>query len=128
MAGSSTELAIEQRKAERVRTCFWPKLRRFAASLPFAEDAVAAYFCAFDRETPHRVRVTLIGALAYFIVPADMLPDFLPLLGFTDDATVLSAALMAVGSAIRPLHRQAAREALDRPGAGVESAAEAGRA
>jgi uncharacterized membrane protein YkvA (DUF1232 family) len=93
---------------------FWPKLRRFAANLPFAEEAVAAYYCAFDRTTPTRVRLTLLGALGYFIVPFDAVADFLPLIGFADDAGVLSAAILAVGSSINDSHREAARAALTR--------------
>jgi uncharacterized membrane protein YkvA (DUF1232 family) len=99
---------------KRVRRGFWPKLRRFAADLPFGEDAVAAYFCAFDRTTPNSVRLTLLAALAYFVLPADAVPDFLPMMGFADDASVLTAAMMAVGSSIRPEHREAARSALER--------------
>ena len=98
----------------RVRRGFWPKLRRFAADLPFGEDAVAAYFCAFDRSTSNSVRLTLLAALAYFVLPADAVPDFLPMMGFADDASVLAAAIMAVGGAIRPEHRTAARATLER--------------
>jgi len=98
----------------RVREGFWPKITRFAASIPFAEDALAAWYCAFDRDTPNRVRFTLIGALAYFILPTDVVPDILPVLGFADDASVLSAAILAVGSSINASHRAAAAEALAR--------------
>lgn len=99
---------------ERVRTSFWLKLKRVAAKLPFAEDLLAAYYCAFDRETPRHVQITLIGALAYFILPFDFIPDMLPVLGFTDDAAVLAAAIRSVASHIRPDHREAARAALQR--------------
>ena len=75
-----------------VRRGFWAKAKRVAAGLPFAEDLLAAYFCAFDRETPRHVQVALIGALAYFVLPFDVIPDMMPLLGFTDDAAVLATA------------------------------------
>ena len=97
-----------------VRRSFWGKLRRFAASLPFAEDLLSAYYCAFDRETPGHVRVALLGALAYFVLPLDALPDMLPLLGFTDDAAVLATTIKLVSDAIMPEHREAARRALER--------------
>jgi uncharacterized membrane protein YkvA (DUF1232 family) len=103
---------------ERVRKSFWLKLKRVVARLPFAEDLLAAYYCAFDRETPRHVQITLIGALAYFILPFDFIPDMLPVLGFTDDAAVLAAAIRSVASHIRPDHREAARAALQR---GLES-------
>lgn len=95
-----------------VRSGFWPKVARVAARLPFAEDLLAAYYCAFDRRTPTHVRVILLGALAYFVMPVDVVPDLLPMLGYTDDAAVLAAALKAVTDAIRPEHRDAARRKL----------------
>ena len=97
-----------------VREGFWPKIASFAAAVPFAEQALAAWYCAFDRETSPRVRYILIGALAYFVMPVDAVPDVLPLFGFADDASLLSAALLAVGSAMTAAHREAARQALDR--------------
>ena len=80
-----------------------------AARLPFAEDLLAAYYCAFDRATPLPVKAALVGALAYFVLPFDVMPDVLPLLGFTDDAAVLLTALRMVAGNIRPEHRDAAR-------------------
>ena len=97
-----------------VRRGFWRKLRRFAASLPFAEDLLAAYYCAFDRQTPGHVRVALLGALAYFVLPFDAIPDMLPLFGFTDDAAVLATAIKLVSDSILPEHREAARRALEK--------------
>jgi uncharacterized membrane protein YkvA (DUF1232 family) len=94
------------------RDSFWRKLRRVAAQIPFAEDLLAAYYCAFDRDTPLPVKATLVGALAYFVLPIDAIPDVLPVIGFTDDAAVLATAIQLVASHIRPLHRQAARDAL----------------
>ena len=96
----------------RVERSFWRKLKAAARHIPFAEDALAAYFCAFDPATPARVRAVLFAALAYFILPTDLIPDFLPVLGFTDDAAVLAIALQLVASHMRPEHRVAARKAL----------------
>jgi uncharacterized membrane protein YkvA (DUF1232 family) len=53
---------------------FWSKLRRVSASIPFAEDLLTAYYCAFDRNTPLPVKASLIGALAYFVLPIDAIP------------------------------------------------------
>jgi hypothetical protein len=76
--------ALAQRLAEDEQTLkrrFWQKLRALAARLPFAEDLVAAHYCAFDRQTPVHVKAALIGALAYFVLPADVVPDVLPVIG-----------------------------------------------
>jgi uncharacterized membrane protein YkvA (DUF1232 family) len=97
-----------------LRDKVWRKARRVAAQIPFAEDLLAAYYCAFDRDTPLQVKATLVGALAYFVLPFDAVPDFMPVLGFTDDAVVLATALKLVASHMRPQHRDAAREALAR--------------
>jgi uncharacterized membrane protein YkvA (DUF1232 family) len=93
---------------------FWTKLRRVVAGIPFAEDLVAAYYCALDRDTPGYVRATLLGAVAYFVLPTDVVPDFLAGLGFTDDATVIAAAIAAVGRHLHPRHREQARQRLER--------------
>lgn len=98
----------------RVRKEFWKKLKRVAAKLPFVEDLLAAYYCAFDRQTPRHVQAALLGALAYFILPFDFVPDLMPVLGFTDDAAVLATALRMVASHIKPEHRDAAHAALKR--------------
>jgi uncharacterized membrane protein YkvA (DUF1232 family) len=97
-----------------VRRGFWRKLRRVAAGLPFAEDLAAAYYCAFDRQTPLQVKAALLGALAYFVLPIDFMPDVMPVLGFTDDAAVLATAIRMVAAYILPGHRDAARAAIER--------------
>ena len=99
---------------EGVRRRFWIKFKQVVAKLPFAEDLLAAYYCAFDRETPRHIQLALLGALAYFILPFDFMPDMLPVLGFTDDAAVLATAIRMVASHITPEHRGAARTALKR--------------
>jgi uncharacterized membrane protein YkvA (DUF1232 family) len=99
---------------ESVRKRFWVKLKQVAAQLPFAEDLLAAYYCAFDKQTPRHVQAALLGAVAYFILPFDFIPDMLPVLGFTDDAAVLATAIRLVANHITPDHREAARAALKR--------------
>ena len=93
---------------------FWRKLGGYAAQIPFAEELLTAYYCAFDRNTPTHVRVALIGALLYFISPLDLIPDVLPIVGMTDDAAVVAGAIKLVWDQIKPEHRDAAREALVR--------------
>lgn len=92
-----------------VRRGFWQKARRSLGRVPFTEDAVAAFHCATDSATPLPIRVTLFGALAYFVVPLDVVPDLLLGLGFTDDAAVLVAAFTAARLHITEAHREKAR-------------------
>ena len=105
--------ASTKRAEERVRRGFWPKAKRVAAKLPFAEDLLAAYYAAFDRATPLQVKAALIGALAYFVLPFDGVPDVLPFLGFADDAAILATALRMVANHLTPAHRAAAKRKLD---------------
>lgn len=104
---------------ESVRKRFWIKLKKVAVQLPFTEDLLAAYYCAFDKQTPRHVQVALLGAIAYFILPFDFIPDMMPVLGFTDDAAVLATAIRLVATHITEDHREAARAALKR---GIEEA------
>jgi|SRR3954470_7528144 len=99
---------------ESLRRRFWLKLKRVAAQLPFVEDLLAAYYCAFDKQTPRHVQVSLLGAIAYFVLPFDFIPDMMPVLGFTDDAAVLATAIRLVANHITVEHREAARAALKR--------------
>ena len=102
------------------REQFWRKARRVAASIPFVEDLLTAYYCAFDNATycafdnatPLPVKASLVGALAYFLLPTDAIPDVLPVLGFTDDAAMLAAAIKLMASHIRAEHRAAAKDKL----------------
>ena len=88
-------------KQARLRRDFWPKLKRNLARIPFAEDAIAAYFCALDPATPTRSKAILLGALAYFVMPADLVPDFLIGLGFVSPLRTLRR-LVLEGINIQP--------------------------
>ena len=110
------------RDKARVERGFWRKVRWTLGHVPFVEEAVAAYYCALDPRTPVQVKAVLLAALAYFVVPADMIPDFIAGVGFTDDATVLAAAVAIVAPAITERHRDKARNALRPEGPDREAA------
>jgi uncharacterized membrane protein YkvA (DUF1232 family) len=117
VAGSGADGAEDARttrEKSQVRRRFWPKLRRVLAEVPFAEDLVAAYYCAFDRDTPRHVQVALIAALAYFVLPFDAVADMMPVIGFADDAAVLATAIRFVAGHMHERHYAAARRALAR--------------
>lgn len=113
-APNGFDLRDIEAKEKLVWESFWAKLRGAIGRIDFAREAVAAWYCATDPETPTRVRAILIGALAYFIMPADVIPDVIAGLGFTDDAAVFWAAWRAVSSSIRDRHRARADAAFDR--------------
>lgn len=102
----------QQARARKVKSTFWPTLKRAVRQIPFSRDVVAAYYCAFDPTTPLRTRGILLGALAYFVMPFDMVPDVLAVVGFSDDVAVLTAAFAAISGQIKDDHYRRADEAL----------------
>jgi uncharacterized membrane protein YkvA (DUF1232 family) len=84
------------------------------ASVPFLEDVLTAHYCAFDHHTPVHVKAVLVGAIVYFVVPDDLLPDALPIIGYADDAAVFGLAFKMMSSHIKPEHREAARRMIVR--------------
>jgi uncharacterized membrane protein YkvA (DUF1232 family) len=93
-----------------VREGFLAKAKRCLNRLPLAQDTVAMYFCLLDPKTPLWVKGTVAAALAYFILPLDAIPDLMPLVGLSDDAGVLAAALTAISAHLTDEHRARARE------------------
>lgn len=109
-----------------VRRRFWDKVRSVLGRVPFVDRLIAVYFAAVDPLTPTKVKAMLFAALAYFIVPTDLVPDFVLLAGFTDDLAVLTIVLRSVAPYVRPRHREQARawlaanaEAADAPAPGA---------
>lgn len=80
--------------------------------MPFAADALAVWYCAKDDATPSSAKGMMLAALAYFVLPTDAIPDFIPIIGYTDDAAVFAALIGVVGRRLKPQHREAARQAI----------------
>jgi uncharacterized membrane protein YkvA (DUF1232 family) len=95
---------------------FTRKLGRFArrAGRAFVERALVLYYCLRDSDTPAWARGVILGALGYFVLPMDAIPDILPLTGLTDDFSVLVAAMISVSRHVKPEHRERARAHLSR--------------
>jgi uncharacterized membrane protein YkvA (DUF1232 family) len=106
------DAATQEKREQKVRARFWPTLKRAVRHVPFARDLVAAYYCALDPKTPRRVRGLLLAALAYFVMPIDVVPDMFALVGYTDDIAVLAAAFRLIQGHITDGHYEAADAAL----------------
>lgn len=115
-----------ERDERLVRHRFWQKLRANLHRVPFLEELLAAYFCATDPATPYRAKAILLGALAYFVLPVDAVPDWLLIAGFTDDAAVLAAAIHTVRTNLTPAHWGRAKQALRTEAARSEAGGETG--
>lgn len=95
---------------------FWQKLGRYAkvAGREVAEKALWLCLAAQSPTTPRWARTTIYGALGYFILPLDAIPDFAPLVGYTDDLGVLAAALATVSLYVTDDIKARSRQMLDK--------------
>lgn len=91
---------------------FWKKVRETAGKVPFLDEVVAVWYCALDPATPVKARAVLLGAVAYFVLPFDVVPDVIAGLGYADDLAILTAAIRAIRPHITDTHRARARAAL----------------
>ena len=98
----------------RVAKGFWPKIQRTAARIPFADQALAAWYAARDPQTPMAAKGMIFAGLAYFVMPVDAIPDIFAGIGYTDDAAVITALLALVGANIKRRHRDQAEDAVQR--------------
>jgi uncharacterized membrane protein YkvA (DUF1232 family) len=111
MSTDLVALAPKWKPADEPR--LWRKLARVAARITFADSLLAAWYCAADAKTPMHVRGVLLAALAYFILPADAVPDLVAGIGFTDDAAVIAAVLGTFARHVTPEHQAKASQRLD---------------
>lgn len=93
---------------------FWKKIKKYAEKIgkPVIEAALTLFFCFQDKDTPLRIKTIIASALAYFVFPIDLIPDIIPVVGYSDDLGALVMALVAATFYIKPEHRQAAEEKL----------------
>ena len=95
---------------------FWAKLGRMVqkAGREIVERALVLYYCLKDSDTPTWARGVIIGALGYFVLPVDAIPDVVPFTGFADDFGILVSALVSVARHVKDEHRELARQNLSR--------------
>ena len=93
---------------------FWEKLRRFArkAGIKVCYAALLLYYVLKSPMTTSKDRAKIIGALGYFILPIDLLPDFIPVAGYTDDLAALVWGVYCVIKSITPEVKARAAEKL----------------
>jgi uncharacterized membrane protein YkvA (DUF1232 family) len=105
---------LERRPPEYTEDSFWDKVKAHAleAGRELIEKALTLYYCLQDRDTPKWAKTVIVGALAYFIWPADAIPDYIAAVGFTDDLGAVAAALATVVSHVKQGHVDRARSKL----------------
>lgn len=90
---------------------FWTKIGKIArhAGIRVVYYALVLYETLMDSATPRKYRTVIAGALGYLILPLDIIPDFLPSLGFADDWAALLAAIYYVTQAVTPEIKEKAK-------------------
>ena len=83
---------------------FWEKLKKFAGKLgkDLVYQILLLYYVMVSGDVDLKHKTIIIGALGYLILPVDLIPDFIPVLGFTDDAAAIAIALKTVRESITP--------------------------
>jgi len=92
---------------------FWDKVKSVGRSVPFLRDVIAMYYCLKDPKTPVWVKLVIISSIGYFISPIDTVPDILPVVGYGDDATVITVALGSVSAYVTEKHYKKADKLLN---------------
>lgn len=79
---------------------FWSVVAKVSPTL--ARTALELYYVMKEDSTPLEIKAAIMGALGYLILPVDLIPDFIPILGFTDDAGALALVYKMVKAYVTP--------------------------
>ena len=111
---SASDDVLDQTMQAPDEKTFWRKMKNSVkkAGEEIAVMGIKSWLAMADSNTSVRHKAILGGALAYFVLPTDMVPDVLAGVGFTDDMAALTLAANSVGNAITDEHEEQAREKL----------------
>ena len=89
---------------------FWKKIKKQLLKIgqSLVEEALTLYYCLKDPQTPREVKITIICALGYLIVPIDLIPDLIVPIGFIDDAAAIALVIKNARENITDSHRKSA--------------------
>ena len=84
-------------------------IRGTGRRLHFLPKLMTIFYCMQDKDTPKFVKLALLGALGYVILPLDLVSDAFIGIGWLDDAAVVAAALRLAGTYVKPEHLEKVR-------------------
>ncbi|WP_233190393.1 MULTISPECIES: YkvA family protein [unclassified Sporosarcina] len=90
---------------------FWDKILKFGkqAGVKLTYGALLLFYTFKKPTVPKKVKSTILGALGYFILPLDFIPDFTPIVGYSDDLAIVVGALLVVATYIDANTKQLAK-------------------
>lgn len=94
---------------------FWDKVSQIVkvGGKKVLEPALLLYYVLQSDTVPLKIKTAIIGALGYLILPLDLLPDFIPVAGYTDDVAAMVAIVKMCSDYITPEMRERAQKKLD---------------
>lgn len=94
---------------------FWSKLTKIPKRIgrKIVYLALLLYYTLVSPDTSFKDKAVIYGALGYFILPTDLVPDFIPVLGYADDLAALVAAVRTVSRNITQSVREQATHRLE---------------
>lgn len=116
MENSKTPQNIEQYQKHYSESGLFNKIGKVCkkAGMKAIYYVLLLYYVLIDENTPLKHKGIIIGALGYFILPVDLIPDFIPVAGFADDIAALTACIKTVMNNITPdIKRKAVQKLTD---------------
>ena len=109
-----TDVQVKQYEKEYSETGFWDKVKGVAkkAGKEVIYNALKLYYALQSENVSAKEKGMIVGALGYFILPIDLIPDAIPLVGYTDDAALLLAVLSLLKESINEDVKKKAKDKL----------------
>lgn len=94
---------------------FWNFIKKTGKVVgePILRKALELYYAMTRHDMPIQVKLQIMGALAYLVMPLDLIPDFIPVIGWTDDAAALAFAYTNAQNYVDDLVKEEAQKKID---------------
>ena len=91
---ANENIKVEKYEKDYSEEGFFDKITKYAQKIggTLVLEALELFYVAKKDEVPVKVKATIMGALGYLILPLDLIPDFTPVVGYTDDLTAIAAS------------------------------------
>ena len=114
MSSSKVPQNIESYQSNYSESGLWKKVKSVAkkAGVKTIYMVLLLHYVLKSPDVPLEDKAKIYGALGYFILPIDLIPDFIPIVGYSDDVAALAFALHAVWKNVTPEIQERAQRKL----------------